>query len=80
MILYTGLLFLIIQYVFTLFSYIFLYDVFPPYYCDSLFNCYLTYIDVSFKYDSGMGGFSNSSYDIGYDLKMKLIKWVFDNM
>lgn len=55
-ILYTGLLLLIFMYVFTVFSYLILYDSHKPNFCETMWTCFLTVLDSAFKYDSGIGG------------------------
>lgn len=37
-------------------------------------------MDVSFKYDSGLGGFLISSFDLDYTLSKKILRFFFDNI
>ena len=68
------------MYVFTLFAYIMFNDSYPEGFCDSTWGCFLTTMDVSFKYDSGLGGFLTSSFDLDYTLSKKILRFFFDNI
>ena len=37
-------------------------------------------MDVSFKYDSGLGGFLISSFELNYELPKKILRFFFDNL
>lgn len=80
MILYTGLLLLIFMFVFTVLSYRVFFDSYEPGFCDSMWICFLSTLDSAFKYDSGIGGFLKSPYEVYADDEVKLIiRFIFDN-
>ena len=82
MLLYTGLLFVILQWVFTLFYYIVFWKSYDSGFCESTWYCLLTTINMTFKYDSGLGNGVKSSYDptVDYGLGLKLLRFLFDNL
>ena len=60
------------MYVFTVFSYFYLFKVYSKGFCDSLFRCLLTSFDKSFKNDGGIGGFLNPYEDLEVDENNKI--------
>lgn len=85
MILYTYLLFIILMYGFSLFAYYQLKDSYPPGFCDSTWNCLITSMDMSFKYDGSLGGYFQSHWDSDevpgheHQISYLLIRFFFDN-
>ena len=78
---YTGLLFILLMYVFTLLAYVIFKDVYGEGFCDSVFICWVTAIDSSFKEDGALGGFTAPAYEAkpGNDSYI-LMKFFFDNL
>ena len=69
------------MYVFTLFAYIMFNDSYPEGFCDSTWGCFLTTMDVSFKYDSGLGGFLTPSNEVKpNDVTYFMVRFAFDNI
>jgi hypothetical protein len=73
------------MYGFSLFAYYQLKDSYPPGFCDSTWNCLITSMDMSFKYDGSMGGYFQSHWDSDevpgheHQISYLLIRFFFDN-
>jgi len=65
----TFLLFLVLQYVFTLIAFVWLSDEYPDFACnDSLFRCLLINVDQTFKNDGGIANYLRPSYNYEFDI------------
>jgi len=69
----TFLLYLLLNYVFSLAGYYFFYDEYAGY-CSSTWLCFLTAIDKAFKVDGGIGGFLTPN------VETSVSRFVFDNL
>ena len=52
----TAALFMVVEFLFTLFSFTFLNDHYEIGECKTLFRCFFTTFDLGFKNDGGLGG------------------------
>jgi hypothetical protein len=69
------------MYVFSLFAYYWLFESYEGDYCDSTFQCLLTSIDRSFKYDGALGGFMTPSNVVHPDNNTYfMVRFFFDNL
>ena len=73
------LLFVILMYIFTVFAYYFLWQMYPPGYCSSTWVCLLTALDKSFKTDGAIGGYLEpiNFFDNDYNF---MLRFFFDNI
>ena len=78
---FTFFLLIVRMYVFTLFSYYWLYESYNHDFCDSTWKCLLTSYDRSFKYDGGLGGFIIPSTEVKPDDNgYFMVRFFFDNI
>jgi len=59
---YTMLLFVCLEYIFSIFAYVFMPQEFPKHECTSLSECFMIIIDQTFKNDGGAGNFLERAY------------------
>lgn len=57
------ILFLVIEYYFTIFAYIFYNEEYPEEFCEKLWKCYIKTFDYTFKETGAIGSFLNDSND-----------------
>jgi hypothetical protein len=82
-IMFTLFLWIVLMYVFSLFGYYWLYESYPANFCESTWQCLLTAVDRSFKYDGGIGGFMTPSVEVAgheHDLNYFMVRFFFDNL
>eukprot|EP00347_Sterkiella_histriomuscorum_P006717 403351704 len=77
----TLILFLCLQYIFAMISYVFFFEDFEKGECSSLSQCFLVIIDQTFKNDGGIGTFLNRAYpdEMNKGGQISMIRFIFDN-
>lgn len=81
------ILFVIIQYYFSLFGYMVLYDEYEDYQCRTLWRCYVTDFDQTFKISGALGSYLTKVYEERHpkasfhdDLPLYFTRFIFDTL